>query len=162
MLFSCFWEKKVFNSNYVSSGWNKSPLFPKSWRPLSVICRMWEHFAVLWHLWSSDTQDNETDRHKHAEAWHILWMKTEDSAEISTLVLTHGAPTIAETALQLRGQQSPNPSPSHPLRGSDLLYIHAPQVASLNKKLSRLLMKDAVNTQLISVSRNSGKTPGVK
>lgn len=79
-------------------------------------------------------------------------METEGSAQPST----HGAPTIAETALQLTGRQSPNPSRSHPLRGSDLLYIHSPQVASLNGELSRLLIKDTVNTRPVSVSGTSG------
>lgn len=34
---------------------------------LSVKSSMWEHLAVLWHYWSSDSKDNGTDRHKQAE-----------------------------------------------------------------------------------------------
>lgn len=62
-------------------------------------------------------------------------------------------PQVQQQHCSWGGRQSPNPSPSRPLRGSDL-YIHLPQLASLNTELSRLLIKD---TQLVTgeLPRNS-------
>lgn len=123
-LFNCFCAKWVFNSNCPLNGINLHYFLNPSVLH-SVKCSMWELFEVLWNLWSSDSQDNETDRHKQAERdkTHLFNGDWRFSPAINIGIHTQ-RPHKHRNSTAATGQSISKSQPIHPLRGSELLYIH--------------------------------------
>lgn len=101
---------------------------------------MWEMFALC-NPWSTGALDKEADT--------IGWRETENRPSLRQ-EFPHGAPKPAETAMQLTARpplKSHSESSSKRIRSS----IYTPQVVSPNGQLSRLRIKDTVDTEVVSV-----------
>lgn len=92
----------------------------------------------------------QTDTNKPRQSKQIFWMETEASAPTVKIGIHTQRPLKwRDSTAAHRPSISKSHPQSRPLRGSDRLYIHLPQLASLNRELSRLLIKDTVNAQLL-------------